>query len=76
MQPVFEEWWKKLRDGAASQPDAIMHLAYVFRSTWRYEDAIKITNVEFGAERFGATKVMSILSTQERDFSGYIRTAR
>ena len=62
----FEEWWKKLREGAASQPDAIMHLAYVFRNTGRYRDAIKITNVvEFGAERFRCPpKMMSILSTQ------------
>lgn len=49
----LEEWWKKLRDGVASEPEAIMHLAYVSRNTGRYRDAITITNVvEFGADRF------------------------
>ena len=62
----FEEWWKKLRDGVASEPEAIMHLAYVFRNTARYREAIKITNVvEFGADRFRCSpKMIAILSTQ------------
>lgn len=62
----FEGWWKKLHNGVASEPDAIIHLAYVFRNTGRYKDAITITNVvEFGADRFRCPpKMIAILSTQ------------
>ena len=61
----FEEWWKKLRVGVASEPVAIMHLAFIFRHTGRHRDSIMTSNViEFGRDRFRCSPIlMSMIAT-------------